>query len=253
MQVRTITTLCLGLLLPACSSATSPVAPGPMSPSIGEPMAPGPSPAPAPVPTPAPPAAPETARYRVTFDSTWSATTHPQDFPPNAHFSGLIGGTHNATATFWEPGTLATVGIQSMAERGSKAQLQQEVERAIAAGSARLVLSGGNLAVSPASTSMEFEMTKDFPLVTLVTMVAPSPDWFVGVAGLALFESGAWKDDVRAELFAYDAGTDSGVTFSSPDEETRPHAAIVRITGFPFLNGPSVAPLGTFRFERIAP
>jgi hypothetical protein len=214
---------------------------------------PGPSPTPAPTPAPSPPAAPETARYRVTFDSTWSAATHPQDFPSNAHFSGLVGGTHKATVTFWEPGAPATAGIQSIAERGSKAQLQEEVERAIATGAARLVLSGGNLAVSPASTSMEFEMTTDFPLVTLVTMVAPSPDWFVGVAGLALFESGAWKDELRVELFPYDAGTDSGVTFASPDDETRPHAAIARITGFPFLNGSSAEPLGTFRFERIAP
>jgi hypothetical protein len=253
MPVRTITTLGLCLLLAGCSSTTSPIAPGALSAITAEPMAPAPPSAPSPIPMPAPPAAPETARYRVSFDSTWSATTHPQDFPSTAHFSGLIGGTHKAAVTFWEPGALSTVGIQSMAERGSKAQLQEEVERAIGAGAARLVLSGGNLAVSPASTSMEFEMTKDFPLVTLVTMVAPSPDWFVGVEGLALFEAGAWKDDVRVELFAYDAGTDSGVTFSSRDEETRPHAPIARITGFPFLNGPTVGPLGTFRFERIAP
>src|SRR5688500_14268429 len=104
MRVLTVTNLGLCLLLAGCSSTTSPVAPGPLSMITAEPMAPVPPSAPSPIPMPAPPAAPETAPYRVTFDSTWSATTHPQDFPSNAHFSGLIGGTHKAAVTFWEPG-----------------------------------------------------------------------------------------------------------------------------------------------------
>ena len=28
------------------------------------------------------------ARYRVTFQATWSAATHPTNFPGNPHFSG---------------------------------------------------------------------------------------------------------------------------------------------------------------------
>ena len=35
------------------------------------------------------------ARYRVTFQATWSAETHPTNFPANPHFSGLVGATHN--------------------------------------------------------------------------------------------------------------------------------------------------------------
>ena len=48
-----------------------------------------PSPAPAPAPAPAP-----TASYRVTFEATWSAATHPSMFPATPHFSGLVGATH---------------------------------------------------------------------------------------------------------------------------------------------------------------
>src|SRR5574339_964102 len=71
------------------------------------------SPAPVMRPSPAP-----TARYRVTFEATWDASTHPTDFPPNPHFSGLIGGTHRGTVSFWRDGGLATDGIRLMAERG---------------------------------------------------------------------------------------------------------------------------------------
>ena len=45
--------------------------------------------------------------YTVEFESTWSANTHPTDFPSNPHFSGLVGGTHDNSVTFWETGQLA--------------------------------------------------------------------------------------------------------------------------------------------------
>jgi hypothetical protein len=46
------------------------------------------------------------ATYGVTFESTWSETTHPTDFPQFdlAHFSPLVGATHNADAVFWADG-----------------------------------------------------------------------------------------------------------------------------------------------------
>src|SRR5262245_57038733 len=78
-------------------------------------------------PTEPDPVAPPAARYSVVFDSTWSATSHPADFPASAHYSGLIGGTHTASAIFWQEGGFATEGIRRMAERGSKTPLDDEV------------------------------------------------------------------------------------------------------------------------------
>ncbi len=241
-----LVTAALALAVSACSSSRTPTTPTSMTPMAEAPPAPAPAP-----PAPTPPSAPRTARYRVTFDSTWSAATHPQDWPADAHYSGLIGGTHASTVSFWQPGALATEGIRAMAERGSKSTLSGEVDQAIAQGRAQYVLSGDALGRSPGVVSLEFDITQEFPLATIVTMVAPSPDWFVGVSGLALFENGAWRDSVSVEVFAYDAGTDSGASYASPDQETRPRQPIARLTGFPFLNGSQVLPLGTFRFERL--
>lgn len=229
-----------------CSESTS----MPTGPSAPEPAS-VPPPAPAPAPAPPPPAAPATARYEVTFDSTWSSSTHPTDFPADAHYSGLVGGTHASTVTFWREGSLATEGIRRMAERGSKSPLTDEVAAAIAAGAAQHVLSGGNLPTSPGTVRMEFEISQSFPLVTLVTMIAPSPDWFVGVAGLPLFENGEWVETRQIPLAPYDAGTDSGATYRSPDEETIPRQPIGRITGPPMIYAGAVAPFGTFTFKRI--
>ena len=138
-----------------------------------------------------------------------------------------------------------------MAERGAKSPLDLEVSSAIASGDAASILSGGSLGSTPGSVRLEFEMTRDFPLVTLVTMVAPSPDWFVGVSGLPLLVNGQWVDSVSVDLYPYDAGTDSGVTYRSPDQETTPRQPIARLTGYPVSAGGTVAPLGRMIFRRV--
>jgi hypothetical protein len=194
---------------------------------------------------------PQTAVYRLTFDATWSADTHPTDFPPNAHFSGLIGASHKAGVRLWEEGGLSSPGIKNMAERGLKEPLGTEVDTLIAHGGACCKLSGGGINPSPGTVQLEFTMDRDYPSVSVVSMIAPSPDWFVGVSDVLLFENGRWADEKAIELLPYDAGTDSGVTFLSPDLATEPPVPIQEITGDPLVVGDVVPPLGTFTFTRV--
>ena len=188
------------------------------------------------------------AVYRVRFDATWSSQTHPDAYPPGAHFSGLVGGTHSGAVSFWEPGGLASPGIESMAETGGQFLLAGEVQTAIEMGTALQTILGGGIG-SPGNVATTFSVTDEFPLVTVVSMIAPSPDWFVGVHGMSLMENGAWRDDVVVELFAYDSGTDSGQDFLSPNQDTNPQEPIHLITQGPFLG---TTPLGTFTFTRLA-
>lgn len=193
----------------------------------------------------------QTARYTVTFDAVWSAQTHPQDFPSNPHFSGLVGGTHNDQAVIWEVGSLATDGMESMAETGSKTILLSEVNDLINQGTAESTISGPGIGNSPGSASVTIDVTQDYPLVSLVTMIAPSPDWFVGVSGLSLFDGNDWVEELVVPLKPYDAGTDSGAMYTSPNMNTNPAEPIFEITGYPFLNNGMVPPLGTFTFSRV--
>lgn len=192
-----------------------------------------------------------TARYRVTFRATWSAATHPIDFPTDAHFSRLIGGTHSTAVSFWREGAPATPGIRDMAERGRTTPLDSEVRAAIAAQTADQLIVGGAIDTSPGTVTIEFDAARSFPLVTLVSMVAPSPDWFVGVTGLALYENGAWAQEREVALPAWDAGTDGGVTFAASDAVTAPPGLITRIVTAPLAPGGPVTPLGTFTFTRL--
>ncbi len=211
-----------------------------------------PSPAPTPTATPAPGPAEPTATYRVTFEGTWTAATHPTSFPNNPHFSGLIGGTHSDRVVFWEPGGMASPGIEAMAEQGSQSPLDAEIQAAIGAGTAEGLISGGGVNPSPGTVTVEFQVGRDFPLVTLVSMIAPSPDWFVGVHGLSLIENGDWVSEATRPLLPYDAGTDSGTTYRSPDADTSPREPISRLEGPPVASGGTVAPFGTFTFVRIS-
>ncbi|XP_050690643.1 spondin-1-like isoform X4 [Eriocheir sinensis] len=66
--------------------------------------------------------------------------------------------------------------------------------------------------------------------VSLVSKIVPSPDWFVGVDSFDLCEDGNWVDNVKIQVDPLDAGTDNGLTFTSPDWPTTPPERIFRIT-----------------------
>lgn len=189
------------------------------------------------------------ANYTVTFDATWSATTHPVDFPPDPHFSDLVGASHNDSILFWEEGDWATLGIEEMAESGATATLIKEINAAITAGTARKVLLGDYISSSPGSTSLQFDLSQDFSKVTLVSMIAPSPDWFVGVSGLELCENGNWANNKVVDLFAYDAGTDDGTTYIANNSDTSPQAFVSQLKNNIFTVGGIVPKVGTFTFK----
>jgi len=191
-------------------------------------------------------AATSTARYTVRFDSIWSAATHPVDYPPGAHYSPLIGTVHNDGVLFWQQGQLASEGIERMAEQGRSQPFDQEVAAAVAAGNAREFLEVPGFR-SPGAITLDFTIEAAKPFVTLVAMLAPSPDWFVGVSGLPLMENGDWVAEKRVTLWPWDAGTDSGTTYAAENRDTNPAQPIRRITILPIGNG---VPVGTFTFTR---
>jgi hypothetical protein len=192
-----------------------------------------------------------TAKYKVTFNSTWSEETHPDDFPSNPHFSGLIGASHNDKIKFWKKGEIASPGIKNMAETGSKSPLDKEIYSAIFKQKAFKILSGDGIGNSPGSTSLVFKVSEEYPLVSLVSMIAPSPDWFVGVDSLNLFENGSFISQKTVVLYAYDSGTDSGTNYTSPDDPTEPPEQIFMIETSPFLYNNTIVPVGFFTFTKI--
>ncbi len=67
------------------------------------------------------------------------------------------------------------------------------------------------------SSISNIEVNTEYPLASFITMIAPSPDWFVGVHDFNLCDTttGKWKESRTRDLPPYDAGTDSGPRFES--------------------------------------
>lgn len=194
---------------------------------------------------------PEGTKYKVTFTGTWSGASHPTDYPSNAHFSPIIGLSHNASTKLFTVGSAASEGIKNMAETGGTSPLDDEINAVIAAGNA-LDLAKDDGPTDSGTTTETFEVVvnEKNAYVTFVTMIAPSPDWFIGVNSVNLMENGELVASKTVDASTYDAGTDDGANFTSDDSESR--GVISMITGAPLGDGTSVKPLGTFTFEKLS-
>jgi hypothetical protein len=202
--------------------------------------------------------------YRVRFEATWSAATHPQSFPADAHFSRLIGAAHaerlgaaigGTVSTYhglFQAGQLAGLGIKNMAERGDNTALRAEIQAQQPEAVFDWFESRATYVNSPGELIDTVEVNGQYPLLSAVSMIAPSPDWFVALESQNMLDAaGRWRTHVMVEARAYDAGTDSGPTFTSPDAPTRPAQPIQLITSGPLARNGSVAPLGVFHLDRI--
>jgi len=145
LRLPAVAALITTVLVTSCSSENAPVAPSPT---------------------------PPTARYRVTFQSTWSQATHPEDFPATAHFSRLVGGTHSDATAFWGEGTLATAGIKDMAERGRTTPLDQEIQSAIGPWHRSVRFHRRRRSRLAGFCGARVRHQPGVPLVTLVSMIA---------------------------------------------------------------------------------
>ena len=163
------------------------------------------------------------AEYRLTFTGGWTL----KPLPGNAHFSPLVGATHAEADAIFAAGGLASPGVENVAELGTTGVIVSEINSGVADGSlGSLILRPGN--VGPAQTVIvDFVATPEYSLVTMLSMIAPSPDWFVGLHDFDLRPDGVWLDEVTLELNSYDAGTENGSTFSLSNPATVPQSFIL--------------------------
>ena len=180
-----------------------------------------------------------TATYDVVFRGRWNRQVTPSGVPGGAHFTSLIGGVHSDEATFVVSGGTATEGIEQMAETGGIDLLEAEVQAEIDAdpSTARSVVTRrGNIGPTATAALDEVEFNSEFPRLTLTSMIAPTPDWFVGVSGLLLLDDqGRWLRSHHVDLYPWDAGTETDVAtdngFSLGGENIEDHEPIRSLRG----------------------
>ena len=194
----------------------------------------------------------ETTKYKVTFNATWNNQSHPLDYPKDALLSGLIGATHNQNYYIFVDGKTATDGLEALFEKGAHSPLDTEIIQSISSGDAGSLFESGPLLKFPGNISAQFTADEKYPLVSVVAMIAPSPDWFTGVSNVSLKHDGKWIDTVTLPLLAWDAGTDFGSTYLAKNADAQPSQS-VRINASLHFAGPDgIAKIGTVTFTRIS-
>jgi hypothetical protein len=228
-MMRTVTTrlLFLAVLLSAGSAAASP--PGPDG---------------------------DVAEYEVVFTGRWTAASHPLEYPragllTGPHFSGLIGASHGPRYALFAEGALPTRGLERLSEEGKHSPLDAEIRAAIASGAAGALFEGEPIRDMTRPSVTTVRVDSAHPLVSAVAMIAPSPDWFAGAAGVDLREGGRWVESKEVVLLAYDAGSDDGTTYEAPDRDADPKHPTARNGSPHFRRGDEPIPVGKLTFRRV--
>ena len=175
------------------------------------------------------------AVYDINFTSVWNATDH-STLPNNAHWSKLVGVTHNSNVSFWDENETATIGIERIAEQGINTEFNQEVNAAITAGNANFYIDSDDLDTATGSIIINgLEVDENFSYLTLASMIAPSPDWMIGINNVNLRENDEWLPLLTFDLYVYDTGTDDGMNYVSTNANSNPRGVITNMIGvFPF-------------------
>ena len=193
------------------------------------------------------------ASYKITFTSNWSQNTHPHssgNIPSNAHWSKLVGATHNSGIVFLMMGSVASNGVEGIAELGANGVFFDEVNYAIERDRADQIINGGSLGSAQGKIIIdETNVSSDYPLLSLVCMIAPSPDWMIAINSISLLDQDEnWIEHITVDMYPYDSGTDSGLDYNSPNNDTDPPEPIMSLQGIiPFSN----EKIGTIEIELL--
>lgn len=160
------------------------------------------------------------ATYRVTFSTNWDPN-HPESGlrihfrAPRPQFRALVGVTHRATNRIWAPGQYALAGVYNYLKDGGTDAFEKEATKQIQIREAEFLIKSDPLIIQETKEDEDkthqvtttFKITKDFPLVSILTRMVPSPDYFLGIAGQSLLDQdGQFVGSLSVPLVLYDAG-----------------------------------------------
>ncbi len=191
------------------------------------------------------------AAYRVVLSGKWRSPEF--NVPPGAHFTPVIGMVHSNNSYLFEPGKLASNGVERVAEDGNSFPLLAEIDSLVAIKKAL----SDFIIFTPSVTgdvNGTFSANSNYPFFSFESMIAPSPDWFIGLHKLDLMPGGKWITDTTINIYVYDAGTEDGDLFGQSNPDSSPHQPISLLTpakGSVLANGnPALAPMATIRLVK---
>ena len=181
----------------------------------------------------------EPTYYKVTFYNFL--------YPDNANFTGKIPDTglvysplaavsHSIRKSFLTVYGYASPQVELICETGDNSAFLRMAQNEAKCDDLVKSYAGSDGPARPGmSASVILKVTCEQPMITALSMIAPSPDWIVQVNNLEMVGDDGYFVEYRAgPLIAYDCGTDDGGDFTPPAD------ASLDIPSEPMLN---IAPL----------
>lgn len=192
------------------------------------------------------------ASYKMIITGTWKMPQHT--VPVANHFTQFIGMVHSDSSVLYKVGSLASLGVENVAEVGNTTVLKTEMDNMIATGKA-LNKFFITLSSITASDTTIIQLNIQHSKISFVSMIAPSPDWFVGLESYGLIQNGKWVKDITIPIFGYDAGTEDADVFGYNNPATVPQQPISLMTpsnASVIANGNStIAPFAMVRLIKL--
>lgn len=169
----------------------------------------------------------DTAKYKIIIEGTWKYPDHT--IPPTEHFTTFVGCTHNESTNIFKINSLASISVERVAEDGNSTPLKTGIRNYISTNKAT-----DSISIEPAGITTKdsavITVTKNNSYVSFISMIAPSPDWFVGIDSYNLIQNNNWVETVVIDGYGYDAGTESGDAFYYYGPATVPQENIKLLT-----------------------
>lgn len=142
--------------------------------------------------------------YHLTVTGRWNTTNFDRSLVPgNAHFSPIVIFTHTSDTAIFRTGEKASSGLEQLAELGhTTIKNITRDNNAIACS----YVDAKNLPPSGESR-FEIQVNTTFTHVTILSMIAPSSDWFVATT-LPLYDTFTFVNEGEENFLNYDAGTE---------------------------------------------
>lgn len=189
------------------------------------------------------------ATYSMQLTMNWAAPAFV--IPTGAHVTSLIGMVHNKDTFLWKENTLATAGLEDVAEVGNTTRMNTEIDAILARNKAGSKFQLPAPAINGSTTTV-LQLNTYFSNVSLTSMIAPSSDWFMGISKADLMENGHWRDSLVMEIKVYDAGTEEGNAFDYNNPATSPQQPVKQLLQSALTNNiSSNAAIATVRFKKM--
>lgn len=192
------------------------------------------------------------ASYKIIITGTWKSPQHT--IPVTEHFTQFVGLIHSSECNVYKVGFLASKGVEDVAERGNSVILKKEMDSLIALNKALskfFLTIPGIVGTDSTTINVNIKNAK----ISFESMLAPTPDWFVGIDSYNLIQNEKWITDIIIPVYGYDAGTEDGDVFGYANPATIPQQPISLMTpanASVIANGNTViAPFASLRIVKL--